>query len=123
MKTVFKNWKSFYASLKDWKANPSKYTGKPNIPRYSRATMKEIRITYIKPVTQTKSCLLLTEAGFRYFSHMIRTAEFSIFNLISFSEKNFLQNSINCSTVREIKCSLCHASPMVRLQIGSSICN
>lgn len=45
MKTVLKNWKSFYASLKDWKANPSKYTGKPNIPRYSRATMKEIEFT------------------------------------------------------------------------------
>ncbi|WP_223881735.1 transposase, partial [Niallia endozanthoxylica] len=45
MKTVFQNWKSFFASLKDWKANPSKYTGKPNIPRYSRATMKEVELT------------------------------------------------------------------------------
>ncbi|MBB6445167.1 RNA-guided endonuclease InsQ/TnpB family protein [Bacillus benzoevorans] len=45
MKTVFKNWKSFYVSLKDWKVNPAKYTGKPNIPRYSRATMKEIEFT------------------------------------------------------------------------------
>jgi putative transposase len=45
MKTVFKNWKSFFASLKDYKINPSKYTGKPRIPRYSRATTKEVEFT------------------------------------------------------------------------------
>ena len=45
MKTVFKNWKSYFASLKDWKVNPSKYTGKPKVPRYSRATMKEVEFT------------------------------------------------------------------------------
>ena len=45
MKTVFKNWKSYSASLKDWKVNRSKYTGKPRIPRYSRAAMKEVEFT------------------------------------------------------------------------------
>ena len=28
------NWKSFFAAIKDWKKNPEKYTGKPNIPKY-----------------------------------------------------------------------------------------
>ncbi len=45
MKTVFQNWKSFYASLKDYKQNPSKYKGKPRIPKYSRSTEKEVVFT------------------------------------------------------------------------------
>lgn len=36
MKLVFKNWKSFFASIKDYKINPEKYKGKPNIPKYKR---------------------------------------------------------------------------------------
>lgn len=45
LKTVFNNWKSYSASLKDWNINQSKYTGKPRIPRYSRAAMKEVEFT------------------------------------------------------------------------------
>ena len=29
-----KNWKSFFASIKDWKKNPSKYNGMPKLPKY-----------------------------------------------------------------------------------------
>ena len=42
MRVVFQNWKSFYASLKDFKANPSKYKAKPRIPKYIRSTKKEV---------------------------------------------------------------------------------
>lgn len=45
MRTVFQNWKSFFASLKDYKQNPAKYKGKPRIPKYSRAKEKEILFT------------------------------------------------------------------------------
>lgn len=45
MKTVFQNWKSFFASLKDFKQTPSKYKAKPKIPKYSRAKEKEIIFT------------------------------------------------------------------------------
>lgn len=31
-----KNWSSFFKSIKDWKKNPSKYKGKPNLPNYLR---------------------------------------------------------------------------------------
>lgn len=34
MRNVFDNWKSFFASLKDYRENPSKYLGKPKIPNY-----------------------------------------------------------------------------------------
>lgn len=28
------NWKSFFASIKDWSKNPNKYLGKPKLPKY-----------------------------------------------------------------------------------------
>ena len=42
MKTVFQNWKSFYASLREYKMNPSKCKGRPKIPGYSRSFEKEV---------------------------------------------------------------------------------
>lgn len=42
MKTVFQNWKSFYASLREYKATPSKFKARPRIPGYSRSNEKEI---------------------------------------------------------------------------------
>jgi putative transposase len=45
MKMVFQNWQSFYASLKDYKVNPSKYKGKPRIPKYSRSMEKDVVFT------------------------------------------------------------------------------
>ena len=29
-----KNWKAFFKAIKDWKKNPSKYLGRPKIPKY-----------------------------------------------------------------------------------------
>ena len=34
LRRLDKNWKSFFASIKDWKKNPSKYTGMPKLPKY-----------------------------------------------------------------------------------------
>ncbi|MED2737406.1 transposase [Bacillus toyonensis] len=45
MKTVFHNWKSFFALIKDWKKNPDAYKGRPRIPNYSRAQQKEVQFT------------------------------------------------------------------------------
>jgi putative transposase len=35
MRMVFQNWKSIFASLKDYKINPQKYTGRPKLPKYA----------------------------------------------------------------------------------------
>jgi putative transposase len=45
MKLVFQNWKSFFASLKEYYEKPSKFLGKPRIPRYSRSAVKEVEFT------------------------------------------------------------------------------
>lgn len=34
IKLLFKNWKSYFASVKDWAKHPAKYKGKPRIPKY-----------------------------------------------------------------------------------------
>ena len=34
LRLLDKNWKSFFVAIKDWKKNPQKYLGKPNLPRY-----------------------------------------------------------------------------------------
>lgn len=34
LRMVDKNWKSFFASMKDWKKHPEKYYGKPALPGY-----------------------------------------------------------------------------------------
>jgi putative transposase len=45
MKSVFQNWKSFFASIKDYRQYPEKYKGRPRIPTYCRAKEKEILFT------------------------------------------------------------------------------
>ncbi|MHA6481868.1 RNA-guided endonuclease InsQ/TnpB family protein [Paenibacillus sp. strain BS8-2] len=42
MKVVFQNWKGFFASMKDYRKHPEKYSGKPNIPGYARRPVKEV---------------------------------------------------------------------------------
>ena len=34
IRTLDGNWRGFFASIKDWKYNKSKYKGKPNLPKY-----------------------------------------------------------------------------------------
>jgi putative transposase len=38
IKLLFKNWKSYWASIKDWKKSPTKYLGKPKLPKYKKET-------------------------------------------------------------------------------------
>ena len=46
LKLLDKNWASFFASIRDWKQNPSKYTGKPNLPKYKHKTNGRNVLTY-----------------------------------------------------------------------------
>lgn len=38
IKLLFKNWKTYWVTLKDWKINPTKYSGKPKLPKYKKET-------------------------------------------------------------------------------------
>lgn len=39
---VDKNWKSFLVAIKDWSKNPSKYLGKPKLPKYLKKDGKQV---------------------------------------------------------------------------------
>jgi putative transposase len=41
-----RNWRSFFASIKDWSKNPSKYKGKPNLPKYLPKTKGRYMLSY-----------------------------------------------------------------------------
>ncbi|MGG0278126.1 transposase, partial [Bacillus rhizoplanae] len=45
MKKLYQNWKSFFASIKAYKKQPSTFTGRPRIPKYIKSSMKEIVFT------------------------------------------------------------------------------
>ncbi|MGO4370645.1 RNA-guided endonuclease InsQ/TnpB family protein [Paenibacillus sp. MCAF20] len=42
MKVVFQNWRSFFASIRDYRKHPEKYAGRPNIPGYMRGKTKDV---------------------------------------------------------------------------------
>lgn len=44
LRLLEKNWKSFFAANKDYKKNPSKYTGRPRLPKYKKKQGRHIAI-------------------------------------------------------------------------------
>ena len=36
LRLLCKNWKSYFGAIKDYKKNPSKYSGRPKLPKYSK---------------------------------------------------------------------------------------
>ena len=48
LKLLDKNWKSFFASIKDYKKNPSKYLGRPKLPKYKHKLKGRYTVPYEK---------------------------------------------------------------------------
>lgn len=44
LKVLDRNWNSYFVSIKDWKKNPSKYLGRPKLPKYKP---KDGRLVFI----------------------------------------------------------------------------
>lgn len=60
LKMLDKSWKSFFVAIKDWSRNPSKYLGKPKLPKYKK---KDGR--YICVLTNMQSQI---KDGYLYFA-------------------------------------------------------
>lgn len=78
MKKVIANWKSFFESLKDFKANPSKYTGRPKAPRYkTKGGLNELvftnQICKVKTAKDGKQFLRFpkTDLTFNLSKHLV----------------------------------------------------
>ena len=62
LRLLDKNWVSFFKSIKDWKKNPNKYTGRPKLPKY-REKQKPFLLIVPKPYFKTKgNSIKLTKA-------------------------------------------------------------
>jgi len=46
LKSLDKNWKSFFKSIRDWKKNQQKYNGKPSLPKYKHKTNGRYLLIY-----------------------------------------------------------------------------
>ena len=44
LKLLDKNWQSFFASVKEYKKNPDKYTGRPKLPKYLKRNGRNILV-------------------------------------------------------------------------------
>ena len=44
LKVLDQNWRSFFKTIKDWKKNPSKYLGRPKLPKYKTKDGRQIFI-------------------------------------------------------------------------------
>ncbi|MBD5589135.1 RNA-guided endonuclease TnpB family protein [Clostridium botulinum] len=60
LKLLEKNWKSFFVAIKDWSKNPSKYLGKPKLPKYKNKNGR-----YICILTNMQSQI---KDGYLYFA-------------------------------------------------------
>lgn len=55
LKNLDKNWQSFFASIRDWKKNPSKYKGQPSLPKYKDKTKgRNLLIYTIQAISKPK---------------------------------------------------------------------
>lgn len=71
LKLLDKNWKSFFSSIKDYNKNPSKYLGRPKLPKYKSKNGRNILIVtnqnckikngYIKFSKKFKGLLIKTK--------------------------------------------------------------
>ncbi len=46
LRTLDKNWKSFFEAIKDWKINPQNYEGRPKLPKYKDKIKGRNILTY-----------------------------------------------------------------------------
>lgn len=78
LKVLEKNWKSYFASIKDYKKNPNKYKGEPKPPKFKNHTNK-------------KNEVIFTEAGIRVKNNIL------MLSLSKAMQKKFQVKSLNFS--------------------------
>ena len=59
LKVLEKNWKSYFASIKDYKENPDKYKGEPKPPKFKNHTNKKNEIIFTQAGIRVKDNTLM----------------------------------------------------------------
>lgn len=90
LRLLDKNWKSFFQSLKDWKKNKEKYTGKPNLPKYKSKSGRNILILTNQNVKLKEGILKFPKSfnGFELKLGCVGRKNFAGFNQMRFVPKH-----------------------------------
>lgn len=73
LRILDKNWKSFFAAIKDWSNNPSKYLGKPKLPKYKAKGGRFILSLDSNKVKLIDGWIHFAWKPFKRFNHQFRT--------------------------------------------------
>ena len=89
LKLLEKDWKSFFAAIKDWSKNKDKYLGRPKLPRYKSKDGKHILILTNQNV-KLKGDILVFPKTFNGF--ILRPQFVNKDNFVSFQQVRFIPN-------------------------------
>jgi len=95
-KVLEQNWKSYFASIKDFKVNPNKYNGLPRSPKFKNAEDKKNEIIFTNLAIRFKGSILMLS-----LSKAIQKV-FEVDSL-NFEVSNKLQSLINFEKLQQIK--------------------
>lgn len=73
LRILDKNWKSFFVAIKDWKKNPSKYLGRPKLPRYKAKDGRFALSLDSNKVKLIDGWIHFAWKPFKKFNHMFKT--------------------------------------------------
>ena len=73
LRILDKAWKSFFKAIKDWSKNPSKYLGKPKLPKYRQKDGRFILSLDSNKVKLKDEYVYFAWKPFKQFNHRFRT--------------------------------------------------
>ena len=87
LRLLEKNWKSFFAAVKDWSKNKDKYLGRPKLPKYKSKDGKSILILTNQNVKLKEGILIFPKS---YNGFIIKPHFVNINNYVSFQQVRFI---------------------------------
>ena len=100
LRLLDKNWKAFFASIKDWKTHKEKYSGQPKLPKYKNKNGKSILILTNQNVKLCNGYLKFPKV-FNGFS--IKPRFITLHNFVSLQQVRFIPK-INHIVVEIVYC-------------------
>ena len=73
LRILDKNWKSFFIAIKDWKNNPTKYLGRPKLPKYKTKDGRFVLSLDSNKVKLIDGWVHFAWKPFKRFNHQFRT--------------------------------------------------
>jgi IS605 OrfB family transposase len=96
LKTLEQNWKSYFASIKDYKKNPSKYKGMPMPPRFKNTDTKKNEIVFTNlSIRVRENTVMLSLAKAVQQSFEVKSLNFEV--------PKKLQSLADLSTIQQVR--------------------